>query len=116
MTMKTRMYFSSGRLVQAVIRIGLHVGGSMIRAINGDIGNTCRSKYEQFLLVMYSEDVTILYGASTLNCPYIPYKHYPKFNLNNLTSDECLVMFQFEKDDCRLANATQIPEKIGFPN
>jgi hypothetical protein len=59
------------------------------------------------------EGVIMLYDASILNSPYIPYKHYLKFNLDNLTADECLVRFRFEKDDIsRLADAMRIPEKI----
>ena len=84
---------------------------------------TFRAEYEQFLLVMLAEDcleeegVIMLYDASILNSPYIPYKHYPKFNLDNLTADECLVRFRFEKDYIsRLADAMRIPEKIVCPN
>jgi len=66
----------------------------------------------------YSEDLLdeeeflLLYDVNKSNL-HFPYKNYPRFELANMTNDECIAEFRFEKNHLdMLCHTLQIPEII----
>lgn len=52
--------------------------------------------YEKFLLFALAEDLLDEDDTLTRTSQVsIPYKHYPRFNLDDLREDECLARFRF---------------------
>ena len=57
---------------------------------------------EEFLLLDFKTDNL-----------YLPYWNYPKFQLNNMSDDECISEFRFQKNDIVfLCQTLQIPFEI----
>ena len=71
------------------------------------------------LLVLYAEDVLedgeflLLVEENKWPAPEFLYWKFPRFSLNNISEDECLAEFYFEKQDIpRLARAHRLPQKF----
>ena len=58
-------------------------------------------------------EFVLLYDVNSSKNPDLPYWNYPKFDLDNLTDQECLTDFRFYKNDVyNLKDVFQIPDEI----
>ena len=76
------------------------------------------------LLVLYTEDVLedgeflLLVEQNKRPAPEFPYWKFPRFSLNDISEEEYLAKFRFEKQDNipRLARALRLPQKFVCSN
>ena len=76
-------------------------------------------KARESLLTSYAEDLIdedeflLLYDLNVSKNPDLPYWSYEKFELDNLTDDECKAEFRFLKNDIyQVAEVMRVPEEI----
>lgn len=67
--------------------------------------------------ILSDEEFVLLYDVNTSKNPDFPYWNYDRFDLENLTNEECKAEFRFHKNDIySLADILRLPEEITFYN
>ena len=80
--------------------------------------NVCHALLiSHFSNLINDEEFLMLYNLSSSNNPDFPYWNYQKFELENLSDEECKAEFRFYKNDIYfLKEALRIPDEVTFSN